>query len=477
MDKSQWDRVEQDKSLSIRDDIAWQCYPSDEKSTVASYLLSENQFMLLQDDAAEVVNSLLQGRTIHDLLATIRQEKGVEAVAQTEEFLNDIVPLFFDVNPPETPPVKTSRQRIFRPAGEGYYSDDEETNFFFWCSDKFIPASVSFEITYACQLHCIHCYNPHHMSKNELPLGRWLSLLDEARELGLLRITLTGGDPTCSSSFWRIIEKCRSLYMAIDVFTNGWAFSEMENAERLAGSYPRSVQCSLYGATPSTHDEITGVNGSWDRTLACLRHFRQLGVPLAIKCPAMNVNVQEIPGVAEIARELGATLQVDVNITARNDGSAKPTQLRLEADGLERLLCNDDLPLYTGMEKLSTGKATTQKDNEMICGAGTSGYGVQPDGNVIPCLSFQYSLGNVASTPLTDILADSPLTHWRSLLRSDCKACVDCGIRGYCAFCPGNSILEHGNITAANSNDCFIAKIRHNVVEDRFRPERIQAGD
>ncbi len=446
----------------FRNDLAFQRYSTATGEMVVAYALGDNQFTVLQDDAATLVGRLLAGEERVVVLNGVQDRFGPSARGEASAFLDSVSPLFFDPGP--------ENSGRFRGRAEANVSMDltEEDQFFGFCSQEGIFATSAWELSYTCNLRCTHCYNPHHDTTGELETEQWLDLLDQAYEIGLLRLCLTGGEVGVHPGFWRILAKARSLHLAVDVLTNGLVFADVGLAQDLASLFPRSIQCSLYGATSATHETITGVKGSWDRTLRCLQNFAGLGVPLAVKCPAMRSNYLEIPEVARIAESLGAMLQVDVNITARNDGSDEPTQLRLEENQLSWLFSQPGLPLYQGFEKVGLEPIRPPDQEDAVCGAGTNGLSVQPNGLVTPCLSFMLPLGQVQEQRLEEIWHGVPLSDWRKKKRRDRAGCGGCDLQAHCSFCPGIALNDTGNALSRDPNDCRIANVRASIYEHCF---------
>jgi pyrroloquinoline quinone biosynthesis protein E len=57
------------------------------------------------------------------------------------------------------------------------------------------PLWLLAEITYRCPLHCAFCYNPTDYDKhtqNELDTKSWLSVLNQARDLGAAQLGISG---------------------------------------------------------------------------------------------------------------------------------------------------------------------------------------------------------------------------------------------------------------------------------------------
>ena len=456
---------------TLRNDLAFQHYFTSVGEMVVAYTLGENQFTVLQDDAAVILGKLLAGDELSAVLGDMQDQFGPSARDEASAFLDSISPLFFDLTGTEN--KKGSRERTGTPVSRDLTEEDQ---FYGFCSQEGIFATSAWELSYTCNLRCVHCYNPHHSAAGELTTDQWLDLLEQAREMGLLRLCLTGGEAGIHPGLWRILAKARSLHLAVDVLTNGWVFADVGLARELASLFPRSIQCSLYGATPATHEVITGVRGSWDRTMRCLKNFTDLGVPIAVKCPAMQLNYLEIPEVARIAEDLGAMLQVDVNITARNDGNDQPTQFRLEEDQLSWLFRQPGLPLYQGLERIGREAIQPPSPEDAVCGAGTNGLSVQPNGVATPCLSFMLPLGRVPQQSLREIWEGHPLSDWRRKQRQDRDGCGGCDLEAHCSFCPGISLNDMGNALSRNPNDCRIAKVRSAIYDQCFpRPQCCRA--
>jgi len=447
----------------LRKDLAFQQYSTSAGEMVVAYTLGENRFTVLQDDAATLLGRLLAGEERAAALHGVQVQFGLGARDEASAFLASVSPLFFEPEGPD------NRRGLLERAGAPAAMDlTEEDEFYGFCSQAGLFSTSAWELSYACNLRCTHCYNPHHDATGELATEQWLDLLDQARELGLLRLTLTGGEAGIHPGLMHILAKARTLHLAVDVLTNGLVFADAGLAQELASLFPRSIQCSLYGATPATHEAITGVRGSWARTMSCLQNFADLGVPLAVKCPAMQSNYLEIPEVARIAAGLGAMLQVDVNITARNDGDDAPTQLRLEEEQLIWLFSQPGLPLYQGLEKVRLEGIQPPDPEDAVCGAGTNGLSVQPNGVVTPCLSFMLPLGRVPQQPLREIWHGVPLANWSQKQRRDREGCEGCDLQAHCSFCPGISLNDVGHALRRNPNDCRIAKVRTSIYDQRL---------
>jgi len=139
--------------------------------------------------------------------------------------------------------------------------------------DRCIPLNVTLELTLRCNIRCTHCYNfdrdqPRPAPGGELTMEEIRALLDDLRRAGTLFLTLTGGEAMVHPRFWEIADEAASRGFAIQVLSNGTLLTE-DACDRLA-SYANlwSIGLSVYGASAATHDGVTQVTGSFDRTMA-----------------------------------------------------------------------------------------------------------------------------------------------------------------------------------------------------------------
>lgn len=356
------------------------------------------------------------------------------------------------------------------------YFDTVENDYREIITEQGIPMSATFELTYNCNENCIHCYNQGAARGNgdkpdrntdELNLDDYKRLIDDLYELGVVKLTLTGGDPFVKNEFWAILEYACHKKFAIDVYTNGLALYHKQEVERLLSFYPRSIGLSIYSAIPEIHDSITRINGSYNKTIAVAEEISKAGVALYLKCPVMTLNAQSYYTVAEMALKLNAIPQFDVNITAGNDGdTSAPNHLRLDAKAMNLVLRDPIQPLYVGMDAPNKGRKRLDPTSP-ICGAGTDLVNITPFGEVYPCNAFPLSCGNVKADSFNNIWYNSEsLKSVRKVVYQDTDQCGKNSRCHYCNRCIGQSYIETQNLYKNSSDNCFIANIRKDIAED-----------
>ena len=92
--------------------------------------------------------------------------------------------------------------------------------------EKRIPVSGSIELTYRCNLRCIHCYldrrsNLESTIARELTTQQIIAIIDQISDAGCLFLLLTGGEPLSRNDFPEIYRHAKKRGMILTVFTNG----------------------------------------------------------------------------------------------------------------------------------------------------------------------------------------------------------------------------------------------------------------
>lgn len=332
--------------------------------------------------------------------------------------------------------------------------------------------SVMMEVTYNCSEQCIHCYNigatrnnfetTHRGDLQALTLEQYKDIIDQLYEQGLVKVTLSGGDPFSNPLAWDLIDYLHGKGVAIAIFTNGQKI--VDDVERLASYYPVLVGVSIYSSVAQVHDAITRVQGSWEKSMRVTAALSALSVPLVLKCCIMRPNVKTYRGLVDTARRLGTIVQYEVSVTDSVDGDRCVSHfLRLRPEELEIVLRDDNIPLYVGPE--APGYGGQPRDmNVNACGAGHETLCLTPDGSVIPCCAFHLPYGNLTDEPLRDILAHSARRkEWVNATLQDYDECGKYDYCGYYNLCPGQAMSEHGDWRQASENCCYLAKIRHHL--------------
>src|SRR5215510_12514259 len=111
------------------------------------------------------------------------------------------------------------------------------------------PLGLLAELTHRCPLHCPYCSNPLELtaSAQELSTAEWTSVLEQARDLGVLQVHLSGGEPLIRRDLPELATRAADLGCYVNLVTSGLGLTEARMAA-LAEAGVAHVQLSVQGA-------------------------------------------------------------------------------------------------------------------------------------------------------------------------------------------------------------------------------------
>ena len=319
-----------------------------------------------------------------------------------------------------------------------------------WLYNNKFMFSLFFELTYRCDLKCVHCYNPKHMSNVEIDLDICKKAIDDAYDIGCFRVTFSGGEATLHSKFLELVKYVRSKHMSVEIFTNGQTLNKNEKLYReLISLHPYRVCVSLYSTEEEMHEKVTDVKGSFNNTFSIIKKLTADNVSVQIKNFLLNFNCMDCLKVKQLAEKIQASSIADISLIPTIEGDKKTMQFVLKEDDLFALYTDINSPLYIGdnFKKIPYNDIKEQTP----CLAGLTSLCINPKGDVTICVSMPYLVGSLSETSLYEIWnsamdknEDSKLYQWQQIKISDLKECFKEDYCQFCHYCPGMGYLENG---------------------------------
>jgi MoaA/NifB/PqqE/SkfB family radical SAM enzyme len=166
---------------------------------------------------------------------------------------------------------------------------------------------LSIELTNVCNRHCLHCIRNKADPPEHLPLELLKRVLGQARDLGLMAISLTGGEVALYPHLEEVISLVMDHDFTFNLVTNSYRFRERllplltvpKNREKLA-----AVCFSLDGARPETHDALRGP-GSFREVIEAAAICKLEEIPFSLKSVITNFNKEELVALAMLGTALG----------------------------------------------------------------------------------------------------------------------------------------------------------------------------
>lgn len=142
-------------------------------------------------------------------------------------------------------------------------------------------------LTRACNNNCVFCLDKEAQDGSCVRLEEINNNLIQGRKENILRVVLSGGEPTLHPQFIEIIRLAKSLgYQHIQVITNGRVFAYGDFLDSAVKAGVNELTFSIHGHKASLHDKQTQVKGSFRQSLT--------GLMNALKMPNLIVNVDVV---------------------------------------------------------------------------------------------------------------------------------------------------------------------------------------
>ena len=292
-------------------------------------------------------------------------------------------------------------------------------------------------------------------------------MVDQLAEVGIVEVTLIGGEAFLRPDWLQIAAAITGRGMRCTLTTGGYKLSSvMAQRMRDAGIVQASV--SIDGME-ETHDALRGRNGSWRSCFRTAEHLHAAGIDVACNTQINRRTIVELPELYQALLRAGATawqLQLTVPLGRAADHPElllQPCELhvvfpvlarvaeRAAADGM-RVYAANNLGYHGPYERLLRSPDGSQSWNG--CQAGVSTIGIEADGTIKGCPSLptaDYTGGTVRKQSIAEMLSTAPemtfnLLSGQSELWGFCRTCAHADTcRGGCSWTAHTLFGRRGN--------------------------------
>ena len=334
------------------------------------------------------------------------------------------------------------------------------------------PFLVVWDITYACNLKCKHCYaSAGKPLQDELSLEEVKQGIDQLNRASVPLIAFSGGEPLVRKDIFDITRYAHEKGMYVAVATNATLITK-EKAQEMKQNGIRFVQISLDGATAKTHDTFRGIPGVFDKTIQGIKNCVDEGLFINIATTATKYNYQEIPKIIDVCEDLGANWFMIYNFVPTGRGkfiiendlspiereelmkelwvklkTGSPVNVLSTAPQFARVALEAEkesnekiVPTHFANPELS-GKLVNLAEFIGGCGCGRFYCAIRPDGTIEPCVFFPLTIGNIKEVDFRTFWKDN---HILQELRNKDILEGNCGSCDYRYFCGGCRARAYG---------------------------------
>ncbi|MBI4101552.1 MAG: radical SAM protein [Candidatus Nealsonbacteria bacterium] len=167
------------------------------------------------------------------------------------------------------------------------------------------PVSARLVVTVNCNFTCQTCtfswpyWTPERKKDPSLELVKyWIS---ELAEFGIKEIEIGGGEVTLRRDLGEMIAEVQRKGMTCGITTNGWLIG--------GGQVPfpkvDSMEVSIDGAKPETHEKIRKMPGSFERAIKTIEMAKERGIKVHLNFVVQSDNYLEMADYCNLAKKLG----------------------------------------------------------------------------------------------------------------------------------------------------------------------------
>jgi radical SAM protein with 4Fe4S-binding SPASM domain len=332
------------------------------------------------------------------------------------------------------------------------------------------PLIVSYAVTRACNLQCIHCHvSAREAMSDELKLKEAILAIEEMHSLGTEAVIFSGGEPLLRKDFvLQIVKYCDDLGMITAMLSNGLLMTP-HTALQLQEAGLKVVGMPIDSVVPEKHDYIRNLSGTFDKTVQAIKTCLELDLEVVVTTMALKDTYAEMPKRLEFLYNLGVdeaavydlvpvgrgkdvmdnamTMEQRINLIRWLQSRQEDTEMTFTMSG--------GTPLYPEIaEEIHRNNGTKAKDllikefwihKGIGCHAGNMYFSLRSNGDVYPCTFLPIKVGNIREQSLTEIWRNSPVLNslrQRQILKGKCG---ECEYRESCGGCRGRAYACTGD--------------------------------
>ncbi|HDZ62759.1 MAG TPA: radical SAM protein [Nitrospirae bacterium] len=260
-------------------------------------------------------------------------------------------------------------------------------------------AIIQFQYNYTCNFRCVHCSVKRFQGKNnarQFTIPDVKDLFRQADEMGLARVTITGGEPLVFKDFDELVAAIDPQKFYINCDTNGWLLDK-ERAKHIKSIGVDRVQLSLDSFNAEEHDKFRNAPGSYERAIKSIDAAVGAGLAIFVQTVVSKQRLYTDEFVDFIkyfnSRDIGVFVTY-----AKPVGSWE--------GNFDVLVDKNDMKYMEELEKKHKvfTHLTPAYGLNMGCISIRGMFSVTQYGDVLPCPYIHVSIGNVFKEPLKDIV-------------------------------------------------------------------------
>ncbi len=306
------------------------------------------------------------------------------------------------------------------------------------------PICVFFDITNRCNLNCFYCFSNDNIMRKEhhtnrikpITVEQIKAILLDMAQSGVALVEFSGGEPLVVKDFINIVKYARSLGLTVSFVSNGTLFTE-QICQELQGLL-NHVNITLRGYNEESHDKVTGIKGSYRKTLNSIKLLNKYDIGVGILLDPTYLNYQHI---SEYISDLFINEKIHlkslflnrINVRNKeNQGEAKDEYCLRSVQEYEQVFeqlewLHEKFGLFVEFEIFPLCEVDPKYHKLLTrCNYGLTHASIDCEGNLKMCPVSSQTLGSLLTHSIKELWSDSEVAKdFRSLKWADtkCKSC------------------------------------------------------
>jgi len=334
--------------------------------------------------------------------------------------------------------------------------------------EKKIPLICNLELTYKCNLSCIHCYVVEKKMDKELSTIEIINILDKIAKAGCLWLRITGGEPLLREDFAEIYDYAKKKGMMVTVLTNGTLITD-KIVKTFLRMPPFSIEVSVYGASEETYTKFCRCGKAYYNCLKGIKLLFNERLNFEIKTTITQINKSDIIKIRDLASTYRCNFRYDTTLYPHIDGSWFPSEFMLPPKEVVNFdlggTLNSKERLFSWLDLYYKHRSRRRPPILYTCNAGIASFNIDPYGNMRMCHMLPhhtaYNLSKGSFRAGTAIL--KKMRAERITANSKCKKCK---IYFLCNKCSAICVAYNDIQRVYFDYYCKIAKLRERALKD-----------
>lgn len=315
------------------------------------------------------------------------------------------------------------------------------------------PLEVTIYPTLNCNLDCKFCFLKNKIS-TEVNIKKWLEIIAEAKSIGILSVSILGGEPSIYKEIDELLLGIESIGIKATITTNGTKLKESTKKILLNSKYITpviSLQCLNY-----KNKELMGTE--YTKQLEVVEYFIKNSKPVRINSVYTNQSEEDFFEMIDFVVNRGIDRYSIATYVASNEtNSVFKTKTLADSRILDEKIqayineryknkkvnyLVEGCLLYSAYPEIMNEIGDLSEFNKLYygCRAARTKIEIYANGDVYPCICFENQI-----QPTSNILKDTLIDIWKydlnmNLLRTQKvtnNTCLNCGFNDFCnGGCP-----------------------------------------